>query len=217
MAEMMMLIDTSRCTGCRGCQVACKQWHGLPGVGTRFTGAYQNPPDFDGQTYALVRFMEHDAGACRTTLLMTHDKCRHCAEPACIEELPAGSYFKHESGAVVFSEQAKADLADVREACPFSAPGRNERTGAIVKCKLCVDRVADGLAPACAQSCPTGAITWGALPEMTKTAKERCAWLVKQDRFRGAKVRLYPDELFATHVRWILLDDPQRHGLHADV
>jgi formate dehydrogenase iron-sulfur subunit len=217
MAEMMMLIDTSRCTGCRGCQVACKQWHGLPGVSTSFTGAYQNPPDFDGDTYGLVRFTEHEAGPCRTTLLMTHDKCRHCDEPACAEELPPDRWRRHPSGAVVFAAEAHADLDDVRDACPFAVPGRDERTGAIVKCKLCVDRTTDGLLPACVQTCPTGALTWGERGAMMQQARERCAWITRQDRFAGAKVRLYPDELFSTHVRWILLDTPERHGLHADV
>ena len=28
--EITMFIDTSKCIGCRSCQVACKQWHSLP-------------------------------------------------------------------------------------------------------------------------------------------------------------------------------------------
>jgi Fe-S-cluster-containing dehydrogenase component len=31
-------IDTDRCTGCRGCQVACKQWHDLPAEETQNRG-----------------------------------------------------------------------------------------------------------------------------------------------------------------------------------
>jgi len=27
MPEMAILYDTTRCTGCRGCEVACKQWN----------------------------------------------------------------------------------------------------------------------------------------------------------------------------------------------
>ena len=38
-------IDTTRCTGCRGCQVACKQWHDLPAEETQNRGGYENPPD----------------------------------------------------------------------------------------------------------------------------------------------------------------------------
>ena len=28
--EVAMLFDASHCTGCRGCQVACKEWNVLP-------------------------------------------------------------------------------------------------------------------------------------------------------------------------------------------
>ena len=39
-------IDTTRCTGCRGCQVACKQWNRNPGTKTSQRGTYQNPRIF---------------------------------------------------------------------------------------------------------------------------------------------------------------------------
>ena len=45
-----ILVDVSRCTGCRGCQVACKQWNELPATDTVQTGSYQNPPDMNGDT-----------------------------------------------------------------------------------------------------------------------------------------------------------------------
>ena len=216
MAEMMMLIDPSRCTGCRGCQVACKQWNNLPAVATTFTGDYQNPPDFDGSTFTLVRYAEHPQDGFDVTWLMTHDKCRHCAEPACRDELPPGTVHIDGSGAVVFNDQARAELAHVRETCPFAVPGHDEQTGAIVKCRLCVDRTADGLEPACAKTCPTGAITGGELPAMMQAARNRCAQLKQHGRYPSEKVRLYPDEVFLSHVRWILLDDPDQHGLRGD-
>ena len=53
-----ILVDVSRCTGCRGCQVACKQWNELPATDTVQTGSYQNPPDMNGDTYKIVRFRE---------------------------------------------------------------------------------------------------------------------------------------------------------------
>ena len=59
-----ILVDVSRCTGCRGCQVACKQWNELPATDTVQTGSYQNPPDMNGDTYKIVRFREgrHENG-----------------------------------------------------------------------------------------------------------------------------------------------------------
>jgi len=35
--KIMMLIDTSKCIGCKACQVACKQWHSLPADGDEGT------------------------------------------------------------------------------------------------------------------------------------------------------------------------------------
>ena len=51
-------IDTSRCTACRGCQVACKQWKKQPAETTENWGSYQNPRDLSPSTFKLVRFSE---------------------------------------------------------------------------------------------------------------------------------------------------------------
>ena len=53
-----MLIDLTRCIGCRGCQAACKQWHDLPGETTTNHGSYQNPPWVSGKTRTTVTFNE---------------------------------------------------------------------------------------------------------------------------------------------------------------
>ena len=49
MSEKAILFDSSRCTACRGCQVACKCWNGLPSTleknGNPSTGSYQSPMD----------------------------------------------------------------------------------------------------------------------------------------------------------------------------
>ena len=57
--ELIKLIDLSRCTACRGCQVACKQWNELPASKTHNFGSYQNPPDLQWNTWTLIRFQEH--------------------------------------------------------------------------------------------------------------------------------------------------------------
>lgn len=219
MAKMMMLIDPSRCTGCRGCQVACKQWNENPAVPTTFTGSYQNPPDFDGDTFCLVRFSEQPRNApFGVYWLMTSDRCRHCDGPTCVEVMEREMYAVHESGAVVYNEKAKVKLEDVKGSCPFEIP-RAKKDGRIVKCNLCVDRVADGMMPACAQTCPTSAIMWGEQTAMMDYAIKRIAELKaeKSDRFKADKIALYPLAEFDCHVRWILLDDREKHGLVGDI
>ena len=60
MAEKAFLIDTSKCIGCRGCQVACKQWNQLGVQVTTQTGTHQNPPDLSATCYKLVRFNDFE-------------------------------------------------------------------------------------------------------------------------------------------------------------
>ena len=38
MAEKIKLYDDSKCTACRGCQLACKQWNQMPARQTRNNG-----------------------------------------------------------------------------------------------------------------------------------------------------------------------------------
>ncbi len=53
-----IMVDTSKCTACRGCQIACKQWNQLPATVTKNWGSYQNPQDLSADTWKLVRFSD---------------------------------------------------------------------------------------------------------------------------------------------------------------
>ena len=54
MREKVELIDVSKCTGCRSCQIACKQWNELPALSSVNRGNYQNPPDLQANTWTLA-------------------------------------------------------------------------------------------------------------------------------------------------------------------
>ena len=58
MADKSFFIDTTKCTACRGCQIACKQWNKNPGTKTVQRGSHQNPADLSASTFKLVRFNE---------------------------------------------------------------------------------------------------------------------------------------------------------------
>ena len=78
-------IDTTRCTGCRGCQAACKQWNRNPGTKTIQRGTYQNPPDLSTATFKLVRFSEATDTLGEPNWYFFPDQCRHCLYPLCKE------------------------------------------------------------------------------------------------------------------------------------
>ena len=57
-----LLIDTTKCVGCRGCQVACKQSNDLAADHTGFRSIRTNPPDLTTRTWSLVEFHEVPEG-----------------------------------------------------------------------------------------------------------------------------------------------------------
>ncbi len=167
-------IDTTVCTGCRGCQMACKQWHDLPAEKTRNRGTYQNPPDLSFHTYKLVRMTE-DVNDGRLRWLFFPEQCRHCIEAPCLEAAgePSAIFRDEATGAIVYTPVTR-ELAtdDIIQACPYNVP-RKGPDGALAKCDMCLNRVRKGLQPACVKTCPTGAMNFGARQDMLRLARAR--------------------------------------------
>lgn len=169
-------IDLTRCTACRGCQVACKQWKKLPAEKTENTGSHQNPKDLSGITLKLVRFQEVGDRNDMQWLFFP-EQCRHCVEPPCLDAMtvPGSIIHDEETGAVVYTALTakEPDKDAFRMSCPYDIPRVNEETGEVVKCDMCVDRVKAGMLPACVATCPTGAMNFGDYDEMYALAEKR--------------------------------------------
>ena len=180
-------VDTTKCTACRGCQVACKEWHGLPATKTKQWGSHQNPADLNPFTYKLIRFKEHKIND-RIMWNFFSDQCRHCLEPPCKDVadgyLPGAVIKDEETGAVIFTDLTKrlpkSVFEEMQSDCPYNIPRRDEKTGAITKCDMCIDRVKNGLLPMCVKTCPTGAMNFGDREEMLRLAHSRLAELKKE-------------------------------------
>ena len=173
-------IDTSLCTACKGCQVACKQWHDLPAEKTLNRGTYQNPADLSFVTYKLVRFSETVIDG-KLKWLFFPDQCRHCLEPPCemTAEEPRAIFRDPATGAVLFTANSKdIDTQEVIEACPYNVP-RAAKDGTLAKCDMCNDRVRNGLLPACVKTCPSGAMNFGDREEILVMARKRLATVKK--------------------------------------
>lgn len=203
-------IDLTKCTACRGCQVACKQWNKLPAGKTVNHGSYQNPDDLNFNTYKLVRFTEKEADG-RLNWLFFTEQCRHCMDPTCKSVMddvdPKAVVIDEASGAVVFTElTSKAkDIRDPEEMCPYNVPRRDAKTGRWSKCTMCVDRTSNGLLPACVQTCPTGAMNFGDREDMLSMARNRLTEVKKAypqavlgdpDFVRTIYLFPYPPELY---------------------
>jgi len=210
MTGKAFFIDTTLCTGCRGCQIACKQWHQLPAIKTRNRGSYQNPEDLSFDTYKLVRFQEHLGPDNKPVWYFFQDQCRHCLEPPCKEaaedDAPGGIIIDGETGAVLYTDKLKkANAKDIQEACPYNIPRVQEGTGFMAKCTMCVDRVHSGLLPACVKTCPTGAMNFGDRDKMVALAKKRLSEV--KSKYPKAVVTGLDD----VRVFYLLADDPKKY------
>src|SRR6266849_6810599 len=98
------LIDTTKCIGCKACQVACMEWNDLRDeIGTN-VGFYTNPADLSDQSWCLMRFNEQEIDGTLNWLILK-DGCLHCAEPGCLKACPApGAIVQYENGIVDFQE-----------------------------------------------------------------------------------------------------------------
>ncbi len=209
------LIDTSRCTACRGCQLACKEWHELkPNKTTQYQwGNHQNPQDLNPNNYKVVRFHDRmdDQGIVRWNFFP--DQCRHCVAPPCKDMADMtieGAILKDEkTGAVLFTEKtkelSKEDCETVREACPYNIPRRDEETGLLTKCTMCIGRVRAGMLPACVKVCPTGTMSFGERDVMLKLADERLA--IAKKTFPQAMLADAQD----VNVIYLLTDEPENY------
>jgi len=213
MARSICLIDTSKCMGCRGCQAACKQWNQLPAEKTVFTGSYENPPRFSNNTWLRVVFREHGDNG-RVDWLMSKQGCMHCTDAGCMQACPAGAIYRSDQGTVNIDEVKCIGCNYCVAACPFHVMSFDRLTNKARKCTFCIDRLGNGLQPACAKVCPTGSITFGDRRELIARAVKR----VDQLRAAGKTgARFYGlDEVDGTAMLYVLADSPEKYGLPAD-
>jgi formate dehydrogenase iron-sulfur subunit len=205
-----IFIDTSRCTACRGCQLACKEWNELAPNATKQRGTHQNPPDLNVNNYKLVRFSEHMVDGAPAWYFFP-DQCRHCIDAPCkavADSFDEGAIYVDEAtGAVVYTEKTAAieGITDANELCPYNVPRRDVATGQWTKCTMCFDRISKGLVPACVKVCPTGTMKYGNRDEMLKLAEKRLAEIKKTNP--GATLT-NPN---STNVFFLLLDEPGKY------
>jgi len=206
------LLDVSKCTACRACQVACKAWNDLPGETTACQGYYDNPPDLSPETWNRIAFYEVERDGGQVAWLFRPVRCLHCTDASCVSVCPTGAA-QHRGEFVVIDSKWCVGCGYCSTACPFGVPhlGYGADKGSAHKCWFCYDRVSDGLQPACAKSCPTGAIEFGDRDALIAKAHDRLAVL----RGRGfADANLYGENLLGgLHQMYVLTEKPALFGL----
>jgi formate dehydrogenase iron-sulfur subunit len=214
--------DTSVCIGCKACEVACKEWNGVPSKPLDLTGmSYDNTTQLSANSWRHVAFIEQDRPVGdpfgRARWLMASDVCKHCTHAACLDVCPTGALVRTEFGTVIVQQDVCNGCGYCVSACPYGVIDKREEDGRVFKCTMCYDRLGVGLEPACAKACPTESIQFGDLDEL----RERAAARVEQLHEAGeTKARLYghdPDDgVGGDGAFFLLLDEPEVYGLPPD-
>jgi Fe-S-cluster-containing dehydrogenase component len=63
-------------------------------------------------------------------------------------------------------------------ACPWGSPQWNPETGKVVKCDYCMDRIDEGLKPACVTKCVTHCLEFGKMQDVQRDRRQHFAKLV---------------------------------------
>lgn len=204
-------IDTSKCTACRGCQTACKNWNERPAEILEFKGSLQTHDDTSPDTLTIVKMHETTEDNKIQWHFRKH-QCFHCTDAACVKVCPEKALSHSETGQVVRDKEKCIGCGYCSQYCPFQVPKIDKTEKKMYKCSQCADRVANGLKPACANTCAPGAIAFGERAAMVKAAQDRLA-IVKQ---QYPEANLYGlDILDGTNTFYLLLKTPEFYGLPA--
>ncbi|MBI5547384.1 MAG: hydrogenase 2 operon protein HybA [Deltaproteobacteria bacterium] len=182
-----VLYDSTRCVGCGGCVVACKEANGLP---------WDAPKELSSTTKSVLKKKKVVAPGGEEATAFVRQQCMHCVDPSCVSACMLGALHKEGegkrdlggerqgTGIVLYDKSLCVGCRYCQIACAFAIP-RFEWTSAapgIVKCELCRQHAqpeAQGpLAqanPGCCQVCPAEALSYGRRTDLIVEARRRIA------------------------------------------
>ena len=162
-----ILVDTTRCTGCETCVLACKKSNNL---GPDRLGPGQEAVD----SLSPTRY---------TTILrrpgntFVKQQCQHCLDPACVSACLVGALQKTSEGPVIYDDKLCMGCRYCMVACPYGVPRYewDEAAPYVRKCELCYPLLQQGKRPACVDACPHEALLFGSRERLLKEAHARIA------------------------------------------
>jgi formate dehydrogenase iron-sulfur subunit len=173
-SQKAFYIDSSLCTGCKSCQVACKSVHGLPAEDTGSPVNYSYPAKITATTWTYVAENSLHASVKRM--------CNHCSSAECLKNCPEAAITKY-AGMVLIDQDRCIGCGTCEKVCPYQAVGvlhrdvKKMKRNKAFKCDACVSFNSNS--PACVKACPTESLTFGNRLNLIKRAKSRLEFLLK--------------------------------------
>jgi len=172
-----MVVDTRKCVvGCTDCITACHERHNVPNIGNpkeevKWIWKEQYKDLFPENTSRMSKEKQE-----RPLLTL----CNQCDEPPCVRVCPTQATFKRDDGIVMMDFHRCIGCRFCMAGCPYGSRSFNFRDpepyiskmnpefphrtrGVVEKCNFCVERIDQGLKPACVETCPSKAMTFGDL------------------------------------------------------
>jgi len=138
-------VDRDKCLGCRTCELRCAVER--DSVSKTLLGAVRE----EHRPAARVMVSGRTGEAFPI-------QCRHCEDAVCIRVCPAGAMQRNPETGTVFVDRSRCRGCWMCVmACPFGAVQPAAEFKTALKCDACADMEE----PACAASCPTGALVYG--------------------------------------------------------
>jgi len=160
----VIVVDPSKCYACLSCVVACAY--------RRANAAPSVPLGSGVLSNAACDVVAVDREAVPLV-------CNQCEDAPCVAVCPTGATHRDVEGGPVLLDAARCIGCKLCVmACPFGMARLRQDGTAAVKCDLCQDRLAQGLAPACVAACPTGALQLQELDDVVRAARARAGALL---------------------------------------
>ena len=165
-----VLTDTTRCIGCRTCEVACAEAHGLPVPDVQNDGALEAERRTSDTQWTVVNRYETDEGD-----VFVKKQCMHCWQPGCTAACLTNAMYKTHAGPVIWRSDKCMGCRYCMISCPFEIPKfeYDSWNPKIHKCNMCWERLQEWQKPACVDACPTDALMFGRKRELMEVARVR--------------------------------------------
>lgn len=150
MTRNCIVVDLDHCTGCKGCEIACKNENSIP-LGERWNrvllcGPYGDFPNLS-QYYLPVM-------------------CQQCADAPCVNVCPTGaSYRDPDTNVVLVNKEKCIGCRYCMMACPYGVRDWNKAEKVVEKCTLCEHLAGTGELPFCVSQCSVQARFYGDLDD----------------------------------------------------
>jgi len=157
--RLAFYFDSDACSGCKTCQIACKDKNDL-GIGIHWRRVYE----ITGGSWKK----EGDAWKSNVIAYNISLSCNHCEDPICLRSCPTKAISKAENGIVIINQDKCMGCKYCSWSCPYSALQFDIKKGVMTKCDLCEDYVREGKNPSCVDACPTRALDFGEYDDLAQ-------------------------------------------------